>query len=161
MAKATKSKATKPKATKAKARAKPAKKSPPKKPANKLATKPATKPATKLATKLGKSASKLQLQVESGKLIKGVTAAQLRKAITGEKFAILGGGSRSGTYIQTAEQDEAPFRYILEYQDGSLSEHFEAVHQGIELDAIIAAFTKYLAGDASWRDDFTWKRMKL
>ena len=112
-------------------------------------------------TKAKPKAGKLQLQVESGKLINGVTAAQLRKAIAGEKFAILGGGPRSGTYLQTAAQDEAPFLYILEYQDGSLSEHFEAVHKGIALDAIVGAFTKYLAGDASWRDDFTWKRMKL
>lgn len=123
------------------------------------AKKPATKkPATK---KPAASATKLQLEVESGTLIKGVTAAQLRKAIPGEQFAILGGGPRSGTYIQTAQQDEAPFLYILEYQDGSLSEHFEAVHKGIELDAIVATFTKYLAGDAAWRDAFTWKRMKL
>ena len=130
--------------------------------AGRMATKPKQKTIKKPAAKRPKKpATKLQLQVESGKLLKGVTAAQLRKAIAGEKFAILGGGPRSGTYLQTAQQDEAPFLYILEYQDGSLSEHFEAVHQGIALDAIIATFTKYLAGDASWRDDFTWKRMKL
>ncbi len=130
-----------------------------KKPVKKPVKKPASKPASKPAA--NNSATKLQLQVESGKLIKGVTAAQLRKAIDGEKFAILGGGPRSGTYIQTAQQDEAPFLYILEYQEGSLAEHFEAVHKGIALDAIVATFTKYMKGDESWRSDFTWKRMKL
>jgi hypothetical protein len=134
----------------------------PSKPTTRNPSKPAKpKPKTTTKPKPKPKASTLQLQVESGKLIKGVTPAQLRKAIAGEKFAILGGGPRSGTYLQTAEQDEAPFLYILEYQDGSLSEHFEAVHKGIALDAIVATFTKYLAGDASWRDDFTWKRMKL
>lgn len=130
------------------------KKPAPKKPAPK---RPA---ATKAATKAAKP-SALQLELESGKIIKAVRPDQLRAAIDGEEFAILGRGARNGTYIQTARQDEAPYQYILEYQVGTIAEHFSADHPGISLDAIVAVFTKYLTDDPSWQTDFTWQRMKL
>jgi hypothetical protein len=103
----------------------------------------------------------MQLELESGKRIRNVTLAQLQQAIAGEEFAILGGGPKSNTYIQAAVQKEAPYLYILEYQDGSLAEHYGAVHDGIGLAEIVTAFSKYLQGDPSWRSDFTWERMKL
>lgn len=135
--------------------AKPKKKPAAKKP---VVKKPAAK---KPAAKKSAPPSALQLELESGKIIKAVRPDQLRAAIDGEEFAILGRGARNGTYLQTARQDEAPYQYILEYQVGTIAEHFGADHPGISLDAVVAAFTKYLTDDPSWQTDFTWKRMKL
>lgn len=119
----------------AKAKAKPTKK-PVKKPA---AKKPAMK---KSAVKKPAKPAGMQLQLESGKLIRNVKVEQLQQAIAGEEFAILGGGPKSSTYIQTAVQDKPPYRYILEYQEGSIAEHYGAVHDGIELAEIVTAFSK-------------------
>jgi hypothetical protein len=57
--------------------------------------------------------------------------------------------------------------YILEYQDGSLDEHYAAVHHvasnggPITLAQVSECLCKYLQGDPSWRTDFTWEKMDL
>lgn len=53
------------------------------------------------------------------------------------------------------------WEYVLEYQDGSLSKHYRAVDSPIVLEQVIGAFSKYLRGDESWRNDFTWEKMEL
>ena len=61
------------------------------------------------------------------------------------------------TYIQCAKQDEQI--YHLEYQDGSLDEHYRAADEQITRDRVLSAFRKFLRGDASWRTDFRWEKM--
>ena len=101
----------------------------------------------------------MYLQLESGKLIKDVTEADLERLIEGEQFAIL--GSDDNTYIQCAEQSDPPYEYILEYQAGSTKRHYHAVDEPITLDRVLSAFAKYLRRDESWRDDFRWEKMDL
>jgi hypothetical protein len=127
--------------------------------ARKSAGKPAAKTARKPAAKTARKP--MQLDLESGRVIRNVKASQLRAAIEAEQFAILGTGSRGNTYMQCAVQDAAPWQYILEYQERSVDHHYRAVHQGIPLAAVTAAFAKYLAGDPSWKTDFEWEWMDL
>lgn len=101
----------------------------------------------------------MKLRLESGKIIKWATEADILASIEGEEFAIL--EAESDTYMQCAQQDESPFEYILEYQDGSLERHYEAVDGPITLDRVLGAFVKYLRGDDSWKQDFEWVRMDL
>ena len=101
----------------------------------------------------------LRLEFESGAIIDSPSEADLLR-IEGEEFAILSGDSAS-TYIQCADQNEPPWEYILEYQNGSLDEHYCAVDGPITLERAIAAFRKYLNGDASWMTDFEWERMDV
>lgn len=49
----------------------------------------------------------------------------------------------------------------MEYQDGSLDRHYQAVGGPVPLDRVLAAFLKYLRGDSSWRSDFQWEKMEL
>jgi hypothetical protein len=100
----------------------------------------------------------MDLELESGRLIHDVTEEDLT-FVQGEEFAIL--STEELTYIQCAEQPEPPYEYVLEYQEGSLSEHYRAVDQPIYLGRVLSAFSKYLRGDPSWRSDFHWEKVDL
>jgi hypothetical protein len=100
----------------------------------------------------------VELTLASGRVITDATEDDVR-AIDGEAFAIL--GIDPDTYIQCAERNGAPPEYVLEYQDGSLDRHYQAVDGPITLDRVIAAFIKYLRRDSSWRSDFRWEKMEL
>jgi hypothetical protein len=65
------------------------------------------------------------------------------------------------TYIQYVIQDRLPSEYILEYQDGSFEQHYEAVDRPITLQRVTDALISYLRGDDSWRVDFTWEKMDI
>ena len=101
----------------------------------------------------------MDLTLESGEVIVGVTEQDIRQRIEGEEFAIL--ALDDGTYLQCAEQKEAPYEYLLEYQEGDVSRHYQATDEGVPLDRVLAAFVKYLRGDASWKSDFEWRRIEL
>src|SRR6476646_4660970 len=101
----------------------------------------------------------MNLELASGRILEMVSEDDLRAAVDGEEFAIL--GPNPDTYIQCAERKEPPYDYVLEYQDGSLDEHYQAVDGPIPLERVLAAFVKYRRGDASWRSDFVWEKMKL
>ena len=100
----------------------------------------------------------MKLECESGVAIDSPTLPDLSR-IDGEEFAIL--SRDSDTYIQCAEQDEPPWEYVLEYQEGSIQDHFRAVDGPISLQQVVAAFSKYVNGDESWKHDFQWERMDL
>jgi hypothetical protein len=101
----------------------------------------------------------MELTLESGRVIADATEHDILDSIDGENFAIL--TTDSDTYIQCAQQQEPPYEYVLEYQDGSLDQHYQAVDEPITLDYVMAAFIKYLRRDPSWRSDFKWKKMEF
>jgi hypothetical protein len=101
----------------------------------------------------------MRLTLESGAIIRNVTEQDIRDRIEGEEFAIL--AANEDTYLQCAERKEAPYEYILEYQEGDLSQHYQATNGGVPLERVIATFIKYLRGDQSWKSDFEWRRMEL
>ena len=101
----------------------------------------------------------MELTLESGNVIAPATEADIRASIEGEEFAIL--AVDGNTYMQCAEQRQSPYEYVLEYQEGSLAQHYRAVGGGIPLERVIAAFLKYLRRDASWKSDFKWERIEL
>jgi len=63
------------------------------------------------------------------------------------------------TYLQSAGGEEEGF--ILEYQEGSLEEHFIATNMDIPEADILKAFTAYLKGDSAWKDAFEWENMEM
>jgi hypothetical protein len=101
----------------------------------------------------------MDLELESGWVIRGATEEDVLSHVEGEDFAILFTGPNC--YIQCAEQKDSPGEYILEYQDGSLYAHLCAVDEPITLDRVLSAFIKYLRGDQSWHFDFLWEKMEL
>jgi hypothetical protein len=98
----------------------------------------------------------------SGKSFKAVTEEDLLAHIAGEDFAIL--SADPNTYIQYGAQAGAaggqalPDTYILEYQEGSLHQHYRAA-DALAPELVQEAFAKYLRGDLSWRSDFRWEKM--
>ena len=100
----------------------------------------------------------MQLECESGLTVDSPIETDLSR-IEGEEFAIL--SKDDGTYIQCAEDTESPQEYVLEYQNGSLDEHYQAVDSRISLERVLDAFKKYLNNDDSWLNDFQWERMDL
>ena len=101
----------------------------------------------------------MNLELESGRILEMVSEADLRAAIDGEEFAIL--ATSPDTYIQCAERKKPPYDYVLEYQDGSLDQHYQATDGPIPLERVLAAFVKYLQGDGTWRADFVWEKLDL
>ena len=101
----------------------------------------------------------MELTFASGRVIADPAEADVLAQIGREEFAIL--GVNPDTYIQCAAQTGPPYEYVLEYQDGSIDEHYAAVDGPITLDRVTAAFLKYLRGDPSWWSDFRWEKMDL
>jgi hypothetical protein len=109
----------------------------------------------------------MRLSLEDGTILQDPNAEQIDLSLRSlnwardNSFAILG---EDQSYIQTAHIDDpevaedAPY-HALEYQEGSLDEHYEATGQGLSLERIIDAFQRYARGDPSWREMFTWQKM--
>lgn len=98
----------------------------------------------------------MKLELESGAIIDPVAVADLER-IEDEEFAIL--SQTEFTYLQCA--CDGPDEYILEYQEGSVAEHFAASDAPFTFAEIHAAFVKYLEGDPSWKQDFQWEWLQL
>ncbi|MCY2994995.1 MAG: hypothetical protein NTY19_45105 [Planctomycetota bacterium] len=104
----------------------------------------------------------LKLESRDDDVIEDPTVADLL-LIAEEGFAIL--SLSHGTYIQCRAivyDDEPlpdPLEFILECQFGSMDEHYRAEDEPFDFDSILVAFAKFLNGDASWYEDFTWAKM--
>lgn len=49
--------------------------------------------------------------------------------------------------------------FLLEYQDGSIEEHYECFPVSVE--ETTEAFIEYLHGGAEWKERFNWERTEL
>ena len=58
------------------------------------------------------------------------------------------------TYIQCAS--ESADKYIVEFQEGSLHEHYRSAEL-LAPDTVRGVFLRYLHGERSWRSDFQWE----
>ncbi len=103
----------------------------------------------------------MYLDLESGPSINEPTEVDILSRLDGEEYAILSAGGAGLTYMQCAVVEGPPRGYELEYQDGSLDEHYRAADAPIPFEQVVAALLKYLHGDESWRDDFRWEKMDL
>ncbi len=67
------------------------------------------------------------------------------------------------TYIQTAKTPigKAPLGHIVEYQSGSLADHYRAEGRPFGFHRVAKAMCKYLRNDDSWRSGFRWKWLDL
>ncbi len=74
-----------------------------------------------------------------------------------DSFAIL---SRDElTYLQAGGGPSEGF--LLEYQEGSLDQHYRSSEESLSLSTVTSAFRLYAAEDPSWRSGVTWKRDDL
>ena len=72
----------------------------------------------------------------------------------GDSFLIL--SLDEMTYMQASGYPGRGF--VLEYQDGSLEQHYYCADPDISAGKVIDAFRSYLARDDKWRKRYLWKR---
>lgn len=81
--------------------------------------------------------------------------AQELSALEETDFAILARDEL--TFLQTMVQEGI----VLEYQTGSIDEHFSAEPPPTEMQSVIAAFQSYAAGTEDWQSAFSWELMEM
>ena len=77
--------------------------------------------------------------------------------LTDDEFAIL--AQDDEVYLQTLVDPDAGL--ILEYQEGSIQEHFNTVDPPGSIQEVIAAFISYSNGTDAWKTQFEWERTEL
>jgi len=103
----------------------------------------------------------MQLQICDDKKIKNPSDEDIRDAFskldtkTDVAFIIL--GPTKMTYIQATGDRNVGFE--LEYQEGTIDEHFRAKDKHITLDDVVNAFIAYRNGSTNWQDKFDFERI--
>ena len=110
----------------------------------------------------------MRLSLENGTVVENPTNKQIASGLrslywaTENTFAILERDPL--TYIQARHWDgpevDEPY-FILEHQDGSLANHWNAIDGPIRLKRVIRAFQQFARQDNSWRGEFKWEQLHL
>lgn len=85
-------------------------------------------------------------------------ADRIRNAIRSlsiDEFAILERGDQR--YVQTYHEDDGT--YALEYRAGSADKHYAVEGNVTDVEAVVAAFLGYHAGDESWNEPHEWEKL--
>jgi hypothetical protein len=74
---------------------------------------------------------------------------------------LVAGRRRSRRKRRSEGESEPVVTCHLEYQDGSLEEHYEVAGGPVQFHRVAEAFRSYAAGDNAWQTEFPWSRMHL
>jgi hypothetical protein len=104
----------------------------------------------------------LEFETGSGPKIFEPTSSQIAEELAAlpggiDSFAILSHDEM--TYIQAA--GGASERFLLEYQEGSIDQHYRSTSNDLSLSTVTEAFSLYASGDPSWKSLATWEREDL
>jgi len=104
------------------------------------------------------------LKTRWGKELEDPSLPHIREAIEGFKggsnsLAILTKSGSGFTYMQTRGGKSTGF--TLEYQEGSIYEHFECIDDDLMQDDVIDALQAYRNRDESWKTDFEWVKQEF
>src|SRR5208283_3397013 len=108
----------------------------------------------------------MRLSMENGTELKDPSPAEIDQALhtlnrsEDNSFAIL--EQSDLTYLQVAQEDDADQdgpRLVLEYQDGSIDRHYQAVADPLSLETVIEIFQAFAVGDEKWPGRVQWERM--
>ena len=100
----------------------------------------------------------LELIVNGDTVSGPVTASLIERSIRslgddGDSFAILAKDSQ--VYMQTAGGVDDGF--VLEYRNGSESEHYVCANPHLTADDVIQAMQRYCENDSRWKTDIDWQ----
>jgi hypothetical protein len=103
----------------------------------------------------------MRLELDDETTIENPSKEEIRSAllslhVPGREFAIL--ESAPGYYVQVAKNEDGS--YALEYQQGSLKQHYGLEDVVADEAEVIDAFLSYASGDDRWRYMFEWRLMK-
>jgi len=104
----------------------------------------------------------MELTAEDGTTIDNPTVTDVGTVLEGGAgnagfFAILARDDM--TYIQAAGHEETGF--VVEYQEGTLEEHYQSTEKNIDIRRIIEMFQLYLAGNPAWIAMVSWEKEPL
>lgn len=103
-----------------------------------------------------------ELELESGAKLLNPSPEEVAAAIhtlddDTNHFAILARSEM--TYIQTARHSGGKF--VVEYQEGSLDQHFMAVRDDLQVEEVVDLFTQYQLTNPQWAESVEWKKEDL
>ena len=104
----------------------------------------------------------MKLELENGTVIENPGDDEIASALASVDrgdglFVIL--GQTDLTYIQAFRDNKLGL--VLEYQDGSLSEHFRSTDLMVALDRATRTFQRYATGNKSWHGEIRWRKVPL
>ena len=99
--------------------------------------------------KLDLNGAELAQPLDEALIIRSLQALDLED----DSFLILSKDEMN--YIQTCRESDG--HYILEYQEGSLAEHYECADEMLNFQKVSMAFTSYLNGTDEWKTSFRWE----
>lgn len=104
----------------------------------------------------------MNLETDAGRKLANPSASQIAEeleALSGraDSYAILSRDERS--YIQAAGGPSEGF--LLEYQEGSIEQHYRSTQSNLPLTTVTNAFQLYAADDSSWRSLVPWEHDDL
>ena len=76
------------------------------------------------------------------------------QALNGDDDSFLILSKDEMSYIQTCKKNDG--HYVLEYQGGSLEEHYECANDMLNFQKVSMAFTSYLKGSDEWKTSLRW-----
>ncbi len=81
------------------------------------------------------------------------------RSLPGENDSFLILSKSDMVYMQTAGNFNEGF--ILEYQEGSVDEHYSCINDPLTNDQVVKAFKDYLNGNLNWKKDLIWEKEDL
>ncbi len=102
----------------------------------------------------------MTLDICGRKEVVSPTAEFLRDAVmnldvSGDAYLIL--NAPDGKFMQCTGDHRVGFH--LEYQDGSVDEHYQAAQDRLEAETIILKLSQYAKGNSGWKDGIDWKKI--
>ena len=107
--------------------------------------------------------SLMDFETDAGRKIADPSASQIAAELAslpdGGSFAILSLSRDNLTYVQALGNRTEGF--ILEYQSGSLDQHYRSTEDNLNLSTVTDVFQLYAAEDSSWQSRTKWQREDL
>jgi len=82
------------------------------------------------------------------------TIAKILAELDGDRHVLVTLGESDLTYLQVT--GGGPMGLALEFQEGSLDQHYRSTNPDLPLALVTDLFQRYARGDQSWREEVEW-----
>jgi hypothetical protein len=108
-----------------------------------------------------KTGVKMKLDLNGTELTQPIDDALIARslqALNGDDDSFLVLSKDEMSYIQTCRESDG--HYVLEYQEGSLAEHYECADEMLNFQKVSMVFTSYLNGTDEWKTALRWEPLE-